>query len=103
AGGARRGRRRDGGARSARGARCAAPARARRGRDPRGARAVKPLRGRRIVVTRPSGQAGGEALKIPAIEIRPLEDTALFARFVERLGTFDLVIFVSRNAVQSGL
>jgi len=74
---------------------------------------VKPLRGRRIVVTRPSGQAeglaalireaGGEALKVPAIEIRPLEDKALFARFAERLDTFDLVIFVSRNAVQSGL
>jgi uroporphyrinogen-III synthase len=74
---------------------------------------MKALQGRRIVVTRPSGQAeglaalirqaGGEALKVPAIEIRPLEDKAPFARFAERLDTFDLVIFVSRNAVQSAL
>lgn len=74
---------------------------------------VKPLQGRRVIVTRPSGQAeglaalirqaGGEALKVPAIEIRPLEDKAEFARFAERLEAFELVIFVSRNAVQSAL
>ena len=74
---------------------------------------MKSLQGRRIIVTRPKGQAeglaalirkaGGEALKVPAIEIRPLEDKASFALFAERLDAFDLVIFVSRNAVQSAL
>jgi len=74
---------------------------------------VKPLQGRRIVVTRPSGQseglaalvreAGGEALSIPAIEIRPLEDTAPFLELAARLASFDLAIFVSRNAVEGAL
>lgn len=74
---------------------------------------MKPLQGRRILVTRPSGQAeglaalvreaGGEALKVPAIEIRPLEDTAPFLELAARLAAFDLAIFVSRNAVESAL
>ena len=71
------------------------------------------LQGKRIVVTRPSGQAeglaalirqaGGEALKIPAIEIRPLTDTAAFLDVARRLESFDIAVFVSRNAVDSGL
>ena len=54
-----------------------------------------PLSGRRIVVTRPKGQAesllalirreGGEALEIPALEIRDLDDLAPFRAVVERL------------------
>ena len=74
---------------------------------------VKALQGRRILVTRPRGQAeglaalvreaGGEALNIPAIEICPLEDTAPFFGLARRLASFDLAIFVSRNAVESAL
>jgi len=54
-----------------------------------------PLAGRRIVVTRPKGQAetlvglirqaGGEPLEIPALEIRDLADLAPFYSVIERL------------------
>ena len=80
--------------------------------QPAGPRAA-PLAGKRIVITRPAGQAeplarrvreaGGEALLVPAIEIRPLEDAAPFHALARRLGDFDLAIFVSRNAVKSAL
>ena len=69
-----------------------------------------PLAGRRIVVTRPKGQAerllglirqaGGEPLEIPALEIRDLSDLAPFYSVIERLESFDMAIFVSRNAVR---
>ena len=75
--------------------------------------AVRPLAGKRIIVTRPKGQAeglaalirdaGGEPLLFPAIEILPLADSAPFQRFAQRLDAFDLAIFVSRNAVESAL
>jgi uroporphyrinogen-III synthase len=54
-----------------------------------------PLAGRRIVVTRPAGQAeglcalirdaGGEPLEIPALEIRDLADLAPFFAVADRL------------------
>jgi uroporphyrinogen-III synthase len=69
-----------------------------------------PLAGRRIVVTRPKDQArnlarlirqaGGEPLEIPALEIRDLADLASFYSVFERLDSFDMAIFVSRNAVR---
>lgn len=69
-----------------------------------------PLSGRRIIVTRPTGQswalsalireAGGEALEIPALEIRDLADLAPFFSVINRLDSFDAAIFVSRNAVR---
>jgi uroporphyrinogen-III synthase len=69
-----------------------------------------PLSGRRIVVTRPTGQAGalrdlirqagGEPLEIPALEIRESTDLACFYAVSNRLETFDAAIFVSRNAVR---
>jgi uroporphyrinogen-III synthase len=74
---------------------------------------VKALAGKRIIVTRPKGQAeglsnlireaGGEPLEIPAIEIRPLADPAAFEAFAARLESFDMAIFVSGNAVRSAL
>ena len=74
---------------------------------------MSPLAGKRIVITRPSGQAqhlarlvreaGGEPLCVPAIEILPLADPAAFDAIAERLDRFDLAIFVSRNAVRSAL
>lgn len=72
-----------------------------------------PLAGRRIVVTRPQAQAtglaeairaaGGEAVCIPALDIRPLADMGAFDALAERLESFDLAVFVSRNAVRCGL
>ena len=71
-----------------------------------------PLAGRRIVVTRPEGQAeglaaliqqaGGEPLKIPMLEILDAADPQPFYSVAERLGSFDCAIFVSRNAVRRG-
>ena len=69
----------------------------------------RPLSGRRIVVTRPKGQAqvllaqireaGGEPIEIPALEIRDLAELAPFHAVAERLDSFDVAVFVSRNAV----
>jgi uroporphyrinogen-III synthase len=74
---------------------------------------VSALAGKRVLITRPSGQAehlarlvreaGGEPLCIPAIDIQPLADTAPFHALAARLQEFDLAIFVSRNAVRSAL
>lgn len=72
-----------------------------------------PLAGKRILVTRPSGQAqalaalirtaGGEPLCHPAIEIRELSDLEPFFAIADRLETFDIAVFVSRNAVERAL
>jgi len=74
---------------------------------------MTPLSGKRILITRPAGQAeklaqlvreaGGEPLSIPAIEILPLEDAAPFHALARRLESFGLAIFVSRNAVRRAL
>lgn len=71
------------------------------------------LAGRRVLVTRPRGQAaalaqliraaGGEPVCVPAIEIRDLDDPAPFHAVADRLDSFDLAIFVSRNAVRKAL
>ena len=68
------------------------------------------LAGRRIIVTRPAGQAaglaalirdaGGEPLELPVIEIRDLAELAPFHAVADRLESFDCAIFVSRNAVR---
>jgi uroporphyrinogen-III synthase len=72
-----------------------------------------PLAGRRILVTRPAGQAaglarlireaGGEPVLFPALEILPPSDPAALAAVLARLEQFDLAIFISRNAVEWGL
>lgn len=74
---------------------------------------MEPLTGKRVLITRPAGQsaglarlvqeAGGEPVCIPTIEIRALEDPAPFRTLAARLDSFDLAIFVSRNAVRSAL
>ncbi|WP_341675832.1 uroporphyrinogen-III synthase [Niveibacterium sp. SC-1] len=74
------------------------------------------LAGRRIVVTRPAEQAeslcqaivarGGEALRAPLIAIEAADDAATrheLAALALDLRSFDLVFFVSANAVQHGL
>ena len=71
------------------------------------------LSGKRVLITRPAGQAeqlarlvreaGGEPVSVPAIEILPLADPLPFHALAQRLDSFDLAIFVSRNAVRSAL
>lgn len=71
------------------------------------------LAGRTIAVTRPLLQAhalaaairahGGEALSLPLLEIADIEDRDGFAQLAAGLDAFDLVFFVSANAVAHGL
>lgn len=71
------------------------------------------LRGRRIVVTRPAGQAdalagliesrGGHALVFPVIEIRDVEDVRPLLDVIDRLDALDLAIFISPNAVNKAM
>ncbi len=73
-----------------------------------------PLAGRRIVVTRPAHQgrrlcesitaAGGQALSFPLLTIRPVDPSG-HERLLTALaqivaGVFDLVVFVSPNAIE---
>ncbi len=70
------------------------------------------LGGRTIVVTRPGGQAaalaaaieaaGGRVLRFPLIEIEPATSKVLES-IVDELDSYDLAIFISRNAVAQGL
>lgn len=67
------------------------------------------LQGKRVLVTRPKGQAESFASKLqevgaipvllPAIEIQPLEDTSDLDANLRRLEQFDWVIFTSVNGV----
>jgi uroporphyrinogen-III synthase len=71
-----------------------------------------PLRGRGIVVTRPAGQsgrlasllaaAGGTPIVFPLIDIRPASDVTVARDSFGRIGEYDLVVFVSANAVEHG-
>lgn len=67
------------------------------------------LAGRAILVTRPQGQAaglaaairdaGGEAWLLPTLAVLPLTDSAELDLRLARLADYDLVVFVSANAV----
>lgn len=71
------------------------------------------LAGRRIVVTRPAGQADrlanlileqdGESVVFPVLEIRDVEDVAPLLALVDRLDEFDLAVFISPNAVNKAM
>jgi uroporphyrinogen-III synthase len=73
---------------------------------------LTPLAGRAVVITRPERQAaglasliesaGGRALRFPTIEIEPIRTPALDA-VLGGLVTYDVAIFISRNAVAQGL
>jgi uroporphyrinogen-III synthase len=75
--------------------------------------AAAPLAGRRLVVTRPEGQAdslcraiaaaGGEALRFPVLAIAPAVDPGPLQAIAARLEEFDLAFFVSPNAVKYAL
>jgi uroporphyrinogen-III synthase len=72
-----------------------------------------PLFGHTVLVTRPSHQAkqlcagiekaGGNALRCPAIEILPPKDVEDAREQLKQLKNFDLVVFISVNAVESAL
>ena len=71
------------------------------------------LAGRRVVITRPAGQAqrlaalvreaGGEPLLFPAIEIAAALDPQPLDDAIARLDTFDLAIFISPSAVEKAM
>ncbi len=74
---------------------------------------AKPLTGLRVLVTRPAAQAerlaalieqaGGEAIRFPALEIAPPRDGAALEHVLADITRFDLAIFISPNAVAHGL
>ena len=71
------------------------------------------LRGARVLVTRPAHQAeslaqrieaaGGEAVRLPVIEIAPPANPAALHAVLERLHEFAYAIFISPNAVRQFL
>ncbi len=71
------------------------------------------LDGIQVLVTRPAGQAaelarqieqaGGKVILLPTIEIAAPADEAALERIIDRLGRFDIAIFISRNSVQQAL
>lgn len=71
------------------------------------------LKGVRVLVTRPMHQAealvrliesdGGEAIRLPTIEIAPPSDPAAVDAIFKRWADFHLIIFVSPNAVRMAL
>lgn len=71
------------------------------------------LQSRTILVTRPEGQAasfcrliteaGGEAIRFPAIEIQPIQISEHEAKQLENWQQFDLAVFISANAVHHAL
>jgi uroporphyrinogen-III synthase len=71
------------------------------------------LAGRRIVVTRPAGQAeslaeliraeGGTPIVFPVIEIRDVADVKPLAALIDRLEGFDIAVFISANAVAKAM
>jgi uroporphyrinogen-III synthase len=71
------------------------------------------LTGVAVLVTRPEPQAseleglvarhGGSAVLLPLIDIQPVASDAKLRRLLARIGDYDIVIFISRNAVERGL
>ncbi len=72
-----------------------------------------PLQGKTILVTRPAAQAGhlavmiaalgGEALCFPLLEISPIDDMRPVRAAGEALENYEIVIFISPNAVDHAL
>lgn len=72
-----------------------------------------PLAGLNIVVTRPREQAagltqhikqlGGKTLLFPLLDITPAANQAALREFTQHLPSYDLLIFISQNAVQYGM
>ena len=74
-------------------------------------RESKPLAGKRIVVTRATGQAnylgrrleqlGADTLQLPLIRVAPLEAGPKTLKLIRKLHRFDWLIFTSVNAVEA--
>ncbi len=74
---------------------------------------AQPLSNVRVLVTRPAAQAhrlaemieqaGGEAVRFPALEIAPPCDTTALERVLADIARADLAIFISPNAVTYGI
>jgi uroporphyrinogen-III synthase len=72
-----------------------------------------PLAGLRIAVTRPAAQAeglmariaelGGAPLRFPLLEVAPPEDGVPLQSQLQGISRFDLLVFISPNAVRFGL
>ncbi len=70
-----------------------------------------PLAGKRILLTRPAGQAddlaaaiamlGGESIHVPVVEIVPPESWEPLDAAIRQAGTFDWIVFASVNGVES--
>ena len=70
----------------------------------------RPLFGKRIVVTRASGQAGrlkglleekgSEVLELPLIEVRPIRDKAIVTEVFADVATYEWIVFTSANGVR---
>lgn len=75
--------------------------------------AETPLNGLNIVVTRPRDQAvgltqsitklGGNVILFPLLEIAPAADASELDALKQHLSTYDLLIFISPNAVKYGM
>ena len=75
--------------------------------------AEKPLAGLHIIVTRPREQAaelakrikqlGGKPLLFPLLEIKPVDDVRALHGLAKSLASYDLLIFISPNAVKHGM
>ena len=75
--------------------------------------ADSPLQGLNIVVTRPRDQAvgltrritelGGNVILFPLLEIAPAADASELNTLKQHLSTYDLLIFISPNAVKYGM
>jgi uroporphyrinogen-III synthase len=76
-------------------------------------KANQALAGLNIVITRPREQAvelaqriqrlGGNALLFPLLEIAPASDACALLELAEQLAAYDLLIFISPNAVRYGM
>jgi uroporphyrinogen III methyltransferase/synthase len=72
---------------------------------------MRPLFGRRVVVTRPRGQAGAladaleeqgaEVLLVPTIVLVPPRDTGALARAAAGASSYDWIVFTSANGVRA--
>lgn len=70
----------------------------------------RPLAGVGVLVTRPADQAtnlckiiedaGGKAIRFPAMEITPIDDPQSVTPIIDRLDSYDMAIFISANAVK---
>jgi uroporphyrinogen-III synthase len=68
------------------------------------------LKKKKILVTRPQDQAeklcalieqqGGQAIRLPVIEIRPVQSNDVLQRLLSGLSAYQIGIFISRNAVK---